>query len=57
MNKTQVLALHRKLHRGAVRVAKKVGPVDFNDGSGSKCDPFEPLKHLTSEHVTRKLAR
>lgn len=48
---------NKKLNRAAVRVAKRVGPVDFSDGSGSKCDPFDPHKHLTSEHVKRKLAR
>ena len=49
---------NRKLNRAAVRVAKRVGPIDFNDpGSGSRCDPFEPLKHLTSDYVKKKFAR
>ena len=47
---------NKKLNRAAVRVAKQVGPIDFNDGSGSKCDPFDPHKHLTSESLKKKLA-
>lgn len=47
---------NRTLNRAAVRVARQVGPIDFNDGSGRKCDPFDPHKHLTSEYVKKKLA-
>jgi 3-methyladenine DNA glycosylase AlkD len=46
---------NKKLNRAAVRVAKQVGPIDFNDGSGRRCDPFDPHKHLTSEHLKKKL--
>ena len=45
-----------KLNRAAVRVAKQVGPIDFTQDSGRKCDPFDAHKHLTSEHVKKKLA-
>ena len=48
---------NKQLNQAAVRVAKQIGPIDFNDGTGSKCDPFDPHKHLTSEHVKKKLAR
>ena len=47
---------NKKLNRAAVRVAKQVGPIDFNEGSGSRCDPFDPHKHLTSEYLKKKLA-
>ena len=47
---------NKELNRAAVRVAKQVGPIDFKSGSGSKCDPFDPYKHLTSEYVRKKLA-
>ena len=43
----------KKLNRAALRVAKKIGPIDF-DASG-KCDPFDVAKHLTSDHTTEKL--
>lgn len=48
---------NKKLNRAAIRVAKKAGPIDFNAGSGRKCDPFDPHKHLTSEYLKKKLAR
>ena len=48
---------NKKLNQAAVRVAKRVGPIDFNEDAGRRCDPFEPLKHLTSEHVKKKLSR
>ena len=47
---------NKELNRAAVQVAKQVGPIDFSDGSGRKCDPFDPLKHLTSEHLKKKFA-
>ena len=48
---------NKKLNRAAVKVAKQIGPIDFSDGSGRKCDPFDPHKHLTSEYLKKKLAR
>lgn len=45
------------LNRAAARVAKRVGPIDFSDASpgGSRCDPFDPQKHLTNDHLKKKL--
>ena len=48
---------NKKVNRAAARVAKQVGPIDFSDVSASKCDPFDPHKHLTSDYVKKKLAR
>jgi len=48
---------NKELNRAAVRVAKKVGPIDFSEGSGRKCDPFDPHKHLTSDYLKEKFAR
>lgn len=48
---------NRRLNQAAVAVAKRIGTIDFNDDTGKRCDPFDPLKHLTSEHVKKKLAR
>ena len=45
-----------KLNRAAVRVAKQVGPIDFTQDSERKCDPFDPLKQLTSDYLKKKLA-
>ena len=47
---------NKKLNQAAVRVAKQVGPIDFSSRSGTKCDPFDPHKHLTSEYLKKKLA-
>ncbi len=43
----------RVLHGPALKVAKKICPIDF-DPSG-KCDPFDAVKHLTSDYVVQKL--
>ena len=45
---------NKKLNRTAIKAAKAIGPVDFNDG-GSKCEPLDILKHLTSDYLKRKL--
>lgn len=42
------------LNQRAVEVAKAVGPIDFNE-DGDKCDPFDVLKHLTSDALKGKL--
>ena len=43
----------KQLNKAALRVAKKIGPVDFDpDGS---CDPMDVAKHLTSPYVREKL--
>ena len=46
--------LNKKLNKAALKVAKKIGPIDFNEGTG-KCDPFDPVKHLTSDYLKDKL--
>ena len=43
----------KKLNRAALRVAKKIGPIDF-DPRG-QCDPFDVVKHLTSDSLKKKL--
>ena len=45
---------NKKLNRAAIKAANAIGPVDFNDG-GSKCEPLDILKHLTSDYLKRKL--
>lgn len=45
-----------KLNQAAIKVAKDLGPVDYNDNDGStKCEPFDVLKHLTSDYLRQKL--
>lgn len=44
------------LNKRAIEVAKAVGPIDFNE-DGGKCEPFDVLKHLTSETTKKKLAK
>ena len=41
------------LNRAALRVARKIGPIEFDDTG--KCDPFDVVKHLTSDYIRQKL--
>lgn len=43
------------LNQAAITVAKRVGAIDFNEGD-SKCEPFDILKHLTSDFLKQKFA-
>lgn len=45
---------NKLLNKEALKVAKKMGPIDFNEETGN-CDPFDPAKHLTSDHLMKKL--
>jgi len=47
---------NQKLNKRAIEIAKKLGPVDFNE-DGGKCDPFDVLKHLTSDYLKEKFAK
>jgi hypothetical protein len=43
-----------ELNRAALDVAERIGPIDFNE-DGQKCDPFDVVKHLTSDYLKKKL--
>jgi 3-methyladenine DNA glycosylase AlkD len=43
----------KQLNKAALRVAKKIGPIDFD--SRGQCDPFDVAKHLTSDYLKKKL--
>ncbi len=44
---------NKTLHGPALKVAKFMGPIDFDpDG---RCDPFDVEKHLTSDYIKEKL--
>jgi len=43
-----------KLNKAAIEVATRIGAIDFNEGD-SKCEPFDILKHLTSDYLKEKL--
>lgn len=43
-----------ELNKAALAVAKKIGPIPVESSSGS-CDPFDVVKHLTSDYVKEKL--
>ena len=45
---------NKKLNRAAVKVAKRIGPIDYNSDD-SNCEPFDVLKHLTSDYLKEKL--
>jgi 3-methyladenine DNA glycosylase AlkD len=42
------------LNAAALRVAKAVGPIEFESVSGN-CEPFDVAKHLTSDRLAEKL--
>jgi 3-methyladenine DNA glycosylase AlkD len=42
------------LNAAALRVARKVGPIDFESPSG-RCEPFDVVKHLTTDRLKQKL--
>jgi 3-methyladenine DNA glycosylase AlkD len=46
---------NKKLNKAAVRAAKAIGPVDIGDRDDNNCEPLDVLKHLTSNHLKRKL--
>ena len=41
------------LNQAAINVAERVGAIDFNE-NGQKCEPFDILKHLTSDYLKQK---
>jgi hypothetical protein len=43
----------KELNKAALRVAKQIGPIDFDPGGS--CDPMDMAKHLTSPYVKAKL--
>ncbi len=47
---------NKVLNKRAVAVAKAVGPIDFNE-DGGKCDPFDVLKHLTTDALNKKFSK
>ena len=44
------------LNKAAIDVAKRIGAIDFNEG-GSKCEPMDILKHLTSDYLKQKFGK
>ena len=43
------------LNSAAINVAKRIGVIDVNE-NGNKCEPFNILKHLTSDYLKQKFA-
>jgi len=44
---------NESLNRTAVELARELGPIDFSE-NGKKCEPFDVVKHLTSESLQAK---
>ena len=42
------------LNKASLSRAQRFGPIDFNE-DGKKCDPFDVVKHLTSDYLKQKL--
>ena len=42
------------LNAAALKVARTVGPIEFSNASGD-CEPFDVVKHLTSDRLREKL--
>lgn len=45
----------KALNQAAIKVMKRVGPIDFSDGD-RKCEPLDVMKHLTSDYLKQKFA-
>jgi 3-methyladenine DNA glycosylase AlkD len=43
------------LNARAIEVATAVGEIDFNEGD-AQCEPFNVLKHLTSDYIKKKFS-
>lgn len=46
---------NKALNKQAAALAKKIGPIDFNE-DGGKCDPFDVYKHLSNPTLLDKLS-
>jgi 3-methyladenine DNA glycosylase AlkD len=46
---------NKALNAAAIQAAKAIGPVDIDYGDDNRCEPLDVLKHLTSDHVKKKL--
>jgi len=44
---------NKKLNAKALKVAKKIGPIYFNEDE-KNCEPFDVVKHLTSDYLKKK---
>ncbi len=42
------------LNKAALKVARDAGPIEFTSASG-KCEPFDVVKHLTTDRLKEKL--
>jgi hypothetical protein len=42
------------LNKAALKVARQVGPIEFTSASG-ECEPFDVVKHLTTDRLKGKL--
>lgn len=45
---------NKVLNQRAIVAATNIGPIDFNEDGGT-CDPFDVLKHLTTDALKKKL--
>jgi len=43
-----------KLNAAALKLAKLIGPIQL-ESNGKKCEPFDVVKHLTSDYIRKKL--
>ena len=44
---------NRKLNKAALKVARRVSPIDYGD---TTCEPLDVVKHLTSNYLKKKLS-
>tara|TARA_Y100001934_G_scaffold45669_1_gene55300 strand:+ start:11613 stop:12311 length:699 start_codon:yes stop_codon:yes gene_type:complete len=44
----------KKLNKAAVKLAKRISPIEYDPGETS-CEPFDILKHITSDYIKKKL--
>jgi 3-methyladenine DNA glycosylase AlkD len=47
---------NKTLNKAAIGAAKAIGPVDIDYGEDNACEPFDVVKHLTSDYMKKRLA-
>lgn len=48
---------NKKLNKAAIAAVKAIGHIDIDYGPGNNCEPFDVMKHLTSDYLKKKFAK
>ena len=45
---------NKKLNKASLKLARRISPIEYDAGDTS-CEPFDIVKHLTSDYLKKKL--